>query len=65
MKKSDFDINPPFAGDIKDSRLLADYQVAFDAKGKKANTVSIMERVRLFAVVRVGVNTFKRFWKNV
>ena len=32
--------NPPFAGDIKDSRLISNYEVAFDDKGKKANKVS-------------------------
>lgn len=42
-KEFNFDIvmaNPPFAGDVKDSRLIADYEVAFDAKGKKANSLS-------------------------
>ncbi len=42
-KEFDFDIimaNPPFAWDIKDSRLLAEYSVSFDDKGKKANAVS-------------------------
>ena len=42
-KEFDFDIimaNPPFAWDIKDSRLLAEYAVSFDDKGKKANAVS-------------------------
>lgn len=42
-KEFNFDIvmaNPPFAGDIKDSRLISEYEVAFDAKGKKANKVS-------------------------
>lgn len=42
-KDFNFDIvmaNPPFAGDIKDSRLISNYEVAFDDKGKKANKVS-------------------------
>jgi type I restriction enzyme M protein len=42
-KEFSFDIvmaNPPFAGDIKDPRLISNYEVAFDAKGKKANKVS-------------------------
>ncbi len=42
-KEFNFDIvmaNPPFAGDIKDSRLISNYEVAFDSKGKKANKVS-------------------------
>lgn len=42
-KEFSFDIlmaNPPFAGDIKDSRLISNYEVAFDSKGKKANKVS-------------------------
>ncbi len=42
-KEFKFDIvmaNPPFAGDIKDSRLISNYEVAFDGKGKKANKVS-------------------------
>ena len=42
-KEFDFDIimaNPPFAWDIKDSRLLAEYAVSFDDKGKKSNAVS-------------------------
>ena len=42
-KEFNFDIvmaNPPFAGDVKDSRLISNYEVAFDAKGKKANKVS-------------------------
>ena len=42
-KDFNFDIvmaNPPFAGDIKDSRLISNYEVAFDGKGKKANKVS-------------------------
>jgi len=41
-KEFDFDIvmaNPPFAGDIKDSRLIANYEVAFN-NNKKANKVS-------------------------
>ena len=36
-KEFNFDIvmaNPPFAGDIKDSRLISNYEVAFDPKGK-------------------------------
>lgn len=43
MREFNFDIvlaNPPFAGDIKDSRLISNYSVAFDGKGKKANKVS-------------------------
>lgn len=42
-KEFDFDIvmaNPPFAWDIKDSRLLAEYWVSFNGKGKKENKVS-------------------------
>lgn len=42
-KEFNFDIvmaNPPFAGDIKDSRLISNYEVSFDEKGKKANKVS-------------------------
>lgn len=42
-KRFNFDIvmaNPPFAGDIKDSRLISDYEVSFNAKWKKANKVS-------------------------
>lgn len=42
-KEFNFDIvmaNPPFAGDIKDSRLISNYEVAFDPKGKKSNKVS-------------------------
>ncbi|MEI6532984.1 MAG: N-6 DNA methylase [Candidatus Roizmanbacteria bacterium] len=42
-KEFNFDIvmaNPPFAGDIKDSRLISNYEVAFDGKGKKVNKVS-------------------------
>jgi type I restriction enzyme M protein len=41
-KEFNFDIvmaNPPFAGDIKDSRLISDYAVAFN-KGKKVNKLS-------------------------
>jgi len=41
-KEFNFDIvmaNPPFAGDIKDSRLISNYEVAFNGK-KKANKVS-------------------------
>jgi len=41
-KEFNFDIvmaNPPFAGDIKDSRLIANYEVAFN-NNKKANKVS-------------------------
>jgi len=41
-KEFNFDIvmaNPPFAGDIKDSRLISSYEVAFNGK-KKANKVS-------------------------
>lgn len=43
LKEFNFDIvmaNPPFAGDIKDSRLISNYEVAFDPKGKKSNKVS-------------------------
>lgn len=42
-KEFNFDIvmaNPPFAGDIKDSRLISNYEVAFDPRGKKSNKVS-------------------------
>lgn len=42
-KKFNFDIvmaNPPFAGDIKDSRLISEYEVAFNSKGKKVNKIS-------------------------
>lgn len=42
-KEFTFDIvmaNPPFAWDIKDSRLLAEYSVSFNEKGKKENKVS-------------------------
>jgi type I restriction enzyme M protein len=42
-KEFNFDIvmaNPPFAGDVKDSRLISDYEVAFDSKGKKVNAIS-------------------------
>ncbi len=41
-KEFNFDIvmaNPPFAGDIKDSRLIANYEVAFN-NNKKASKVS-------------------------
>ena len=41
-KEFNFDIvmaNPPFAGDIKDGRLISDYAVAFN-KGKKVNKIS-------------------------
>ena len=41
-KEFNFDIvmaNPPFAGDIKDSRLISNYDVAFN-KGKKVNKIS-------------------------
>ncbi len=41
-KEFNFDIvmaNPPFAGDIKDSRLISNYDVAFK-KGKKVNSIS-------------------------
>ena len=41
-KEFKFDIvmaNPPFAGDIKDSRMIAEYEVAFN-KGKKVNKIS-------------------------
>ncbi len=41
-KEFNFDIvmaNPPFAGEIKDSRLVADYDVAFK-NNKKVNTIS-------------------------
>lgn len=42
-KEFNFDIvmaNPPFAGDIKDSRLISNYEVSFDKKGKKSNKIS-------------------------
>jgi len=42
FKEFNFDIvmaNPPFAGDIKDSRLISNYDVAFK-KGKKVNKIS-------------------------
>ncbi len=42
-KDFNFDIvmaNPPFAWDIKDSRLISEYEVAFDGRWKKANKVS-------------------------
>ncbi len=41
-KEFNFDMvmaNPPFAGDIKDGRLISDYNVAFN-KGKKVNKIS-------------------------
>jgi type I restriction enzyme M protein len=41
-KEFNFDMvmaNPPFAGDIKDSRLISDYNVAFN-NGKKVNKIS-------------------------
>jgi len=41
-KEFNFDMvmaNPPFAGDIKDSRLISSYDVAFK-KGKKVNKIS-------------------------
>ena len=41
-KNFNFDMvmaNPPFAGDIKDSRLISNYEVAFN-KGKKVNKIS-------------------------
>ena len=41
-KEFNFDIvmaNPPFAGDIKDSRLISNYEVAFK-KGKPVNKIS-------------------------
>lgn len=41
-KNFNFDMamaNPPFAGDIKDSRLISNYDVAFN-KGKKVNKIS-------------------------
>ena len=41
-KEFNFDIvmaNPPFAGDVKDSRLISNYDVAFN-KGKKVNKIS-------------------------
>ena len=40
-KKFNFDIlmaNPPFAGDIKESRILHQYELGFKADGKKAQT---------------------------
>ena len=42
-KEFNFDIvmaNPPFAWDIKDSRLLAEYAVSFNQKGKKENKIT-------------------------
>lgn len=42
-KKFNFDIlmaNPPFAGDIKDSRILHRYELGFNAKGKARKQVS-------------------------
>lgn len=42
LKEFNFDIvmaNPPFAGDIKDSRLISNYDIAFN-KGKKVNKIS-------------------------
>lgn len=42
LKNFNFDMvmaNPPFAGDIKDSRLISNYDVAFN-KGKKVNKIS-------------------------
>jgi type I restriction enzyme M protein len=42
-KEFNFDIvmaNPPFAGDIKDSRLISNYEISFSDKGKKSNKVS-------------------------
>ena len=42
-KEFNFDIvmaNPPFAGDIKDGRLISDYDVAFNEKSKKVNKIS-------------------------
>ena len=42
-KEFNFDIvmaNPPFAGDIKDRRLVADYAISFNDKGKQANKIS-------------------------
>ena len=39
----DFDIvmaNPPFAGNIKDSRLLGEYDIVFNEKRKKADSIS-------------------------
>ena len=41
-KKFDFDIlmaNPPFAGDIKESRILHQYELGFNAKGKARGKV--------------------------
>ena len=40
-KQFDFDIlmaNPPFAGDIKESRILYQYELGFKSDGKKAQT---------------------------
>ena len=42
-KEFDFDLvlaNPPFAGDIKDNRLLSSYEVRINVKGKRASKVS-------------------------
>ena len=42
-KEFNFDLvlaNPPFAGDIKDSRLISNYSVSFNEKGKKVNKIS-------------------------
>ena len=40
-KQFDFDVlmaNPPFAGDIKESRILHQYELGFKADGKKAQS---------------------------
>ncbi len=42
-KEFNFDIvlaNPPFAGDIKDNRLLAQYEVSYKDNGKRASKLS-------------------------
>jgi len=42
-KEFNFDIvltNPPFAGDIKDNRLLAQYEVAYKENGKRVSKLS-------------------------
>ena len=42
-KEFNFDIvmaNPPFAGDIKDGRIISNYDMAFNEKGKRVNKIS-------------------------
>jgi len=42
-KEFNFDIvltNPPFAGDIKDNRLLAQYEIAYKENGKRVSKIS-------------------------